>query len=71
MDCEWKVTRMCAIGEHFKAQLEGVEGEISFFFFKMGNSCIYMLKRDCQWREHNTSWHYCLNKSFVKEGVVL
>ena len=33
MDCEWKVTRMCAIGEHFKAQLEGVEGEISFFFF--------------------------------------
>ena len=45
--------------------------DFPFFFFKMGNSCISMLKRDCQWRQHDTSWHYCLNKSFVKEGVVL
>ena len=34
MDFEWKVRRMCAIGEHFEAQLEGVEGEISFLFLR-------------------------------------
>lgn len=73
VDCQWRVRkRTWAVGEHFRAPLEGAEGEVWVFCFVSRWAILaFTCLKEIVSGESDKSRHYCLNKSFVEEGVVL